>query len=954
MDIRRFIYKVLPILAACLLFCMACPSLMAAPKTPQKYYEQVLDAFEENRWREGKSILDEGMEKYDNDPDLYYLAGRYWWHARNYDRARYNLVKSVTLDSDQVDARELLARVEEATGNFSSAICYINELLETRPYDKELWLWKISLYRRQGNTVEANSRLRRLSQIYPDDERVSYEYFNLLAEAYEDARKNGDIRAQEEALGEMVRLNPHDLDYQMAYINLLLSQGRAEDALVAVRDAMMQNPGNVTLLRKKTDILMGSGRQVEALDEIRLAKKTDRTGEVGRLYANILAETARLQNEADPYRLYAEIYAKNPDNLEALNYLVKNSAALGYYDDQDYYLREAMKHYGRSPKYLLALYTNYRRQGFDYEAKRTLDEASEEFPLDYDISSEFARVHLEDATEYMRNEDYIDAIPMLEEVLRRAKDSETRYAAASRLYTCLSETKSYSRAGAILSRIADMPGADMTRVNYLHAQLLSDQGRTADGLGELEDEWASAGSDADREYYSNVYAEMALPYIKERIAEEDYNNARKVSGTLLRMQPKNYPALLYAVNSSAAAGDTAAVRRYVEEGRRYYPDDLVFLTRDAGMMSGRGDKEHALSLLQGVMPDYPGNTTLTHSFSGISSEYALQLMNEKKNDKALAVLDTALRYDPTNRDLLYTKGIAYEAVHQYDSAFVLQKNYQPSIMEAPDFRRHLNYLKSRSFKNMVAAGAHRYRFGDSSSIFMVANLEYARHEKNNTFGAKVNYTARDLDPWLEGHNPNGRGIQGILSWTHEMKDFTLDLEGGMGWHYFPKYYGAAYLTYTTPHQWGITFGGYYRRLLDDSDMFSLRLGASRSFERFYMSARADGGYMSDILFFNAAGTFRVYPFDGESRSYIGISAGGGTAPEMDVVNYYYMPDAFDHWNTFVSIGGSIMVTPQIVIGVDASWNTLYADNQVLTSDYVTTAVKYKNLFDINLNVTFYF
>ena len=75
---------------------------------------------------------------------------------------------------------------------------------------------------------------------------------------------------------------------------------------------------------------------------------------------------------------------------------------------------------------------------------------------------------------------------------------------------------------------------------------------------------------------------------------------------------------------------------------------------------------------------------------------------------------------------------------------------------------------------------------------------------------------------------------------------------------------------------------------------------------------------------------------------------------MDVVNYYYMPDAFDHWNTFVSIGGSIMVTPQIVIGVDARWNTLYADNQVLTSDYVTTAVKYKNLFDINLNVTFYF
>ena len=90
------------------------------------YVDQVTNLFSQHRWAKGKELLDESLEMYPDDAQLQYLAGRYWWNGKNYDRARYHLVKACQINYHYVDAKTLLVNIEEITGNYSSAICYQN------------------------------------------------------------------------------------------------------------------------------------------------------------------------------------------------------------------------------------------------------------------------------------------------------------------------------------------------------------------------------------------------------------------------------------------------------------------------------------------------------------------------------------------------------------------------------------------------------------------------------------------------------------------------------------------------------------------------------------------------------------------------------------------------------------------------------------------------------------
>ena len=94
-------------------------------KLPADYVEQVNNLFSQHRWGKGKEVLDEGLESYPGDATLHYLAGRYWWNVKNYDQARYHLVKACQINYKFPDAKQLLVNVEEITGNYSSACVII-------------------------------------------------------------------------------------------------------------------------------------------------------------------------------------------------------------------------------------------------------------------------------------------------------------------------------------------------------------------------------------------------------------------------------------------------------------------------------------------------------------------------------------------------------------------------------------------------------------------------------------------------------------------------------------------------------------------------------------------------------------------------------------------------------------------------------------------------------------
>ena len=110
------------------------------------YAKQIKDLFDQSNWDAGKNILDEGIEKYPKESDLRMLAGKYYEHLKQHDKARYELNKALEYNPNNVSAKEILVNVETESGRYSSAICYINELLEITPYKPSLWQKKIQLY----------------------------------------------------------------------------------------------------------------------------------------------------------------------------------------------------------------------------------------------------------------------------------------------------------------------------------------------------------------------------------------------------------------------------------------------------------------------------------------------------------------------------------------------------------------------------------------------------------------------------------------------------------------------------------------------------------------------------------------------------------------------------------------------------------------------------------------
>ena len=56
-------------------------------QAPGQYVDQITNFFSQHRWAKGKELLDQALELYPNEPNLHYLAGRYWWNGKNYDRS---------------------------------------------------------------------------------------------------------------------------------------------------------------------------------------------------------------------------------------------------------------------------------------------------------------------------------------------------------------------------------------------------------------------------------------------------------------------------------------------------------------------------------------------------------------------------------------------------------------------------------------------------------------------------------------------------------------------------------------------------------------------------------------------------------------------------------------------------------------------------------------------------
>ncbi len=417
-----------------------------------EYALQANNNFNEGNWEEGKIILDAGLKEYPKDSDLRMLLGKYYHHYQVLDRARYELIKALEYNPNNVDAKQILINVETDAKRYSSAICYVNELLEVNPYWKGLWRKKIELYRLQGNHVEANRLLERINQIYPDDELFLKDYMYETEMDAISLQKAGKIDQAIALRSELIKRDPENPQHYIGLVNDYIKAGDFYNALAYIDRGLTYSPGNVDLILKKASLLGEQKRFSELLSFLQQHMKTNSSPKLREHYNYYLLEAARNAKDSDPAILYGKILERNPGNDEAFNYVYSSHVGNQQYEEALYVLNRYRNARGESKNILLKEQFLYKKMGHTGRVSTLTKQLFALYPDDTDLRDEYVKLKYSEGKEKMQEEQYIAALKDFQQVILYG-DPATVHSAQRHIYTASLALNDYSTALNILNEI---------------------------------------------------------------------------------------------------------------------------------------------------------------------------------------------------------------------------------------------------------------------------------------------------------------------------------------------------------------------------------------------------------------------------------------------------------------------------------------------------------------------
>lgn len=891
----------------------------------ENYVESANEFFRKGESKNGKKVIDQGLDKYPKDSDLRTLLGKYYFEEKKYDASRYELMKALEYNKQNVSAKQLLVNVEIASERYSSAICYINELLEINPYWKGLWRKKIDVYRLQGNHIEANRLLKRISHIYPEDNTIKDAYLYYIEQEIIAKKNEGKIDNAVSLGAELLEENPGNESFCIELINNCLKAGDYEKALVNAEKGLYNIPRSIKLIEKKADILGNMNRYDEALEFLRtkINEGIDKD-HLERRYDHFLEEAARYHRNSDPYTLYGILYKRNPRNEEAFNYIVNTALAEGLYEDALDAIKTAVNSTGETKELLLKKRSVYERMG----ARSKIDELTVRlylsYPNDSDIKDEYTLYKVRSAKAYMAEELYDKALEHWEFVSGH-DDPDLKKTALASSYNCLLMSERFDEALAVSERLAGMY-PDESEWYIKKAIVLGKQKKYVEALQEYGQAITFA-PETETKKTKNGYGETAASFVKQLIEEHRLNEALHLTEYWLTVDPGSEAGIRYAINISAQTNDLEKFTHYASSGIKYHPGEMFFIIKSAEALDAKKKYKEAFELLSPETSKNPYHKELIRANSQAADTYVAELIKKALYEESSNVLSDALAYDPNNKMLKYRKGIVCEKTHDYDSAYYYQSFYEPAPTEAKEFQGHLKFLKNKTFKNQISCSYLRSRYGNEDVISSVSTLEYIRFETRNTFIGRINYAGRD----------NGKGLQGQLEWYRTWKtDIYTRIDAGASDKFFPEFTASGTVHKTFKNDWEGRIGGSFRKTDDKENLFGMTVGASKGLELWQLNARFNSLIMRSEYYYNILAQARYYL--GNPQNYITAMGSIGSAPDVEIIDYE-LYNGFSVTNTMVGLGINRLFTETFSAGILGNWYNYGDKNDT-----------YKNLYNIHIQL----
>lgn len=910
--------------------------------TSRYYVHRAENYVGSNAWNSAKREIDAGLKVYPDDPDLRYLNGRYYFVIGDMDEARYQLVRATQTDDMHFRAKRVLVDVEDQLGHWSSAICYINELLEYQPYDRDLWRRKIGFYRRMGNEHEADDALERLSRIYPNDSLVLADVRRRNLENWGNVLKGSSMSEAANNLERWIDRDPTVLEYYLELVNTYIKMGEYEKAIGAANRGLHYFPDNKDLIHKTVSVMSDLGLYSQAL----AFAKSHRFGST--VYNNLLREVAEDARMRDPYESHGRLYMATHDR-EALAYLINTSLTRGYFDDARMYIEEAIKRDGRTPGLLMKLYSLEKKSGNENRAVKLLTELYEKNPYDEEVRDAYVDMMLKLSNDDFAEQQWDEAYRHLNRVLELMPDTAEAWPSA------------VSRQITVLGHLGRMDDAHRLCVE------------------------SSIRNKAYRYRFSSAYEDFAASRLKGLIEEERYEEALSAAQDLLEVIPSSEAALRCLINMSQTLKRKELFHEAAAMGYDAYPEVPYFIIKQAVALQECYDYEGALALLHPRKDaDEYVNPQLTAAFSGISQEWAGKLIKNKRLQKALEVTDTALVFDPLNRELLYTKGVVHEHLKDYATAYEYQQRYyEPSNAEQGDYVRHIRYLGYKALRNRVDAtythALYDTRQGTLSSVshlYSIGTVSYARLSKRNTYTFQVSYKGIDgyresfseteVDPetgeattvGLTDTEPGGVGLEFMAQWEHQFNaKWSGMVNAAVSTQYFNKLGANISLSYAAPRGWTPSLRLGYRRTPptylylggaslgsgtnEEHNLYLVSPSLEKSWEYIKVTGNADLTFMSNSLYYNAGLKGKLF-INNDNVSSVSLITGFGSFPELSFFEQTALQNV-SHTNAMVGIDLQYLCTRHLSLGLAGSWNTCY--NPFRRSDG-TLESSYRNIFSI--------
>ena len=524
-------------------------ALQATPNSYEFLIKKVSILEAMSRYVDAISVVDRLLRLYPGNPEVHRLssyvrmeAGRYYMKTDPYVQFGSILEK----DPSNREALDNIINIAFSRGLLMEALSWINSALKHYPNDTELLKKKMGVLdnlKRYGPAADIAERFYKQRRTAYNKETY-VELRTLSAKQY---LNDMEFDSAIVSLKSVLFYDPGNITAINYLVSAYAQQNRYDEAIRALDDALAVYPDDEQLLFKKAGTLEASQHFSEAAAITRelLRKHPENRRYLVALVEESMAASRQSLQYDDYYStidLLKEVLDKQPDNVDALNYLINIEMALKYYTTALYYVDLALHHYPDSKEFLFKKSIVYAEAKMYKAAYTVSGELYANNPYNTRYKNAYIEQLLGSGREYLLEDEKDSALAEFHKALIVApNDTITLYYNINTLF----ELKQYDTALPLVNRgrllYPTNPYFLMKRASILEAMLLWEPAwRSADTLTKLVPNEPRYQDYAQFLYSHFLKNEMGFFYLHSKLVDS---------------------SLIFKINSIATVHYTRYIRR---------------------------------------------------------------------------------------------------------------------------------------------------------------------------------------------------------------------------------------------------------------------------------------------------------------------------------------------------------------------------------------------------------